>query len=242
MDTRLRAPLPSGPFPLLFAPHPWVLWALQGGGGGGRAVACRAPWQPGRAAPPRRWAPARRQRCVELGERGHMHGHRCPSLPARLEVLETNKDSWAPTVPRRPRASARAPAPGSPFTPPPPDGFPLVTIRGGILGGERVTTEPTGLSPSAQRPAVATSWAPVPGPRSVPSTQRCCCLGQGRLLNGVEAWPRVCLTWLTVNSDSAGRLPPVPPTRGAAQPCLSTRGRGRLCHGTGCRSAARRCG
>lgn len=52
MDTRLRAPLPSGPFPLLFAPHPWVLWALQGGGGGGGAVGMQglvAAWAGGPA-------------------------------------------------------------------------------------------------------------------------------------------------------------------------------------------------
>lgn len=125
--------------------------------------------------------------CTVTGVPASLRGWKCS---------ETNKDSWAPTVPRRPRASARAPAPGSPFTPPPPRWISPHHHRRRRPGGGRVTTEPTGLSPSAQRPAVATSRAPVPGPRSVPSTQRAAAWGRVDCRLVWRPGPARCLTRL----------------------------------------------
>lgn len=56
----------------------------------------------------------------------------------------------------------------------------------------------------------------------------------------VDPWLRN--TMVARRSAEAGQLASFLSAHSVAQPCLSTRGPGRPCRGTGCRSAARRCG
>lgn len=109
-----------------------------------------------------------------------MHGHRCPSLPARLEVLRDKQEQLGTHSPQGAPSLCPGSCPRKSFhSPCPTDGFPLVTIRGGGLGGQRVTTEPTGLSPSAQRPAVCPAGHPLQVPGVSPAH------------SGAAAWGRV---------------------------------------------------
>lgn len=177
MDTPLR------PFPLLFAPHPWVLWALQGGGGGGRAVGMQglvAAWAGGPAKALGSGEAAAVRGGWSVRAHAWMHGHRCPSLPARLEVLRDKQEQLGTHSPQGAPSLCPGSCPRKSFhSPCPTDGFPLITIRGGGLGGQRVTTEPTGLSPSAQRPAVCPAGHPLQVPGVSPAH------------SGAAAWGRV---------------------------------------------------
>lgn len=140
-----------------------------------------------------------------------MHSHRCPSLPARLEVLRDKQGQLGTHGPQEapslcpgscPRKSFHSPAPQMDFP-----SSPSEAAAWGRACDHRAHR--------AQSLCPATRSRYQPGTRSrsqeCPQHTACCRLGQGGLPNGVEAWPRAVPDPAVTVSLLAGHLPFPPP-------------------------------